>query len=401
MPFWLQALFCRRSELPLRRCWLLAAQTAYEEPDPVPTPDDPAHAPGDAAEDAADGGATDRASAAHNAALWRFMRATGLRFARFGLLRQAFTHPSFAASPRDRATTSSGSSGSGFRSGSGDVCSGGGGGQPSVSGLPSAASAQSSRPPARPQDTSGWHAADQPARPPCHSNRRLEFLGDAVLQVVASDYLYRELTDEPDASLGALRITLVNNTILCDAAIACGMHLCMRHGRAGPDENMDAPGRARRGMLADAFEAFLGALFLDRQPLGLPFAKAFARDVLFTLKPQLLSEGGSRYASCADARARLQLCLSEFNAHHRLSSSQALTATFAILDERGLSHERTYLVGCSVGGQLVAQARAQSFIDGCTAAALRAQEALGLLDEGSWSGAGRSDGDGATDGAQL
>lgn len=69
-----------------------------------------------------------------------------------------------------------------------------------------------------------------------------------------------------------LRASLVNNSLICDVAATCGMQHCMRYHH---HETMTGPGRARRGMLADCFEAFLGALFLEKHPLGLAAVKVF------------------------------------------------------------------------------------------------------------------------------
>eukprot|EP00964_Phaeocystis_antarctica_P035869 scaffold20510_cov54-Phaeocystis_antarctica.AAC.2 len=137
---------------------------------------------------------------------------------------------------------------------------------------------------------------------------------------------------------------------------------------------MDGPGRARRGMLADCFEAFVGALFLDKQPLGMAHAKAFTHTALFTLTPQTIEE-----RRWMDPKARLQYCLAEFNSQEGLNSQKgALHKTFSLLDEWGPSHERMYLVGCYINRQLVAQARGQSLMDAQMGAASKALVALGL-----------------------
>ena len=124
-------------------------------------------------------------------------------------------------------------------------------------------------------------------------------------------------------------------------------------------------------MLSDCFEAFLGALFLDRQPLGITFVKAFTHTMLFDLTQRAVSE-----RRWLDPKMRLQFCLNEFNA----SATTQLVKKFALMEEYGPSHERMYVVGCFINGVLIAQARGQSFTDAQMGAALRAQEAL-FLDE--------------------
>lgn len=79
-----------------------------------------------------------------------------------------------------------------------------------------------------------------------------------------------------------------------------------------------------------------------------------------------------------DPKKRLQYCLTEFNAQEGLEARHMLRKTFCILDEWGPSHERMYLVGCYVNGQLVAHARGQSLMDAQMGAASKAQEVLAI-----------------------
>lgn len=197
-------------------------------------------------------------------------------------------------------------------------------------------------------------------------NQRLEFLGDAVLQLASADYLFHHFPEHQEGQLSTLRASLVNNATICDVAATCGMHHCARYF----EQQMDDNGRARRKMLADCFEAFLGALFLDRQPLGMAVVKAFTHGML--LEPNLQRVVSER--RWMDPKLRLQYCLAEFNARH----AAVLTKQFCIIEEFGPSHERMYVVGCYINGILIAQARGQSFSDAQMGAALRAQEALFL-----------------------
>ena len=78
-----------------------------------------------------------------------------------------------------------------------------------------------------------------------------------MLQLAASDFLYHRFPEHEEHGLSLLRSSLVNNALLCDVAATCGMHHCVRYDGT-VCERLDEPGRARRGMLADCFEAFLG-----------------------------------------------------------------------------------------------------------------------------------------------
>ena len=157
--------------------------------------------------------------------------------------------------------------------------------------------------------------------------------------------------------------------MICDVAATCGMHHCLRYN----DDTMEEGGRARRGMLSDCFEAFLGALFLDRQPLGVAAVKLFCERMLFSLSTAMIS--GRRWM---DPKTRLNYCLNEFNL--RQPTHLRLQRTFKVIEEWGPSHEKMFVVGCYLNGQLVASARGQSLSDAQMGAARRATEELHLDD---------------------
>lgn len=91
-------------------------------------------------------------------------------------------------------------------------------------------------------------------------NERLEFLGDAVLELCVSRYLYRELPEAPEGELTRMR-----SAIVCEPSlVAAAKNLDFpRYLRLGKGEELSG-GRERPSLLADVFEAFIGALFLDR-----------------------------------------------------------------------------------------------------------------------------------------
>lgn len=101
-----------------------------------------------------------------------------------------------------------------------------------------------------------------------NNNERLEFLGDAVLELASSEVLYSEYDDKPEGDLTRLRASLVCEPTLasCAREINLGKYLLLSHGedRTG--------GRERESVTSDAFEALIGAIYLDR---GFDFAKAF------------------------------------------------------------------------------------------------------------------------------
>ena len=124
-------------------------------------------------------------------------------------------------------------------------------------------------------------------------NERLEFLGDAVLSIVVSDYIFKNLTDMPEGELTRVRATLVCEKSLCDLARAIHLGDYLRLGRG---EDLSG-GRDRPSILADAFEAVIAAIFLDG---GMEAASAF----ILRNMSSLLSN--RTYTPFVDYKTRLQ-----------------------------------------------------------------------------------------------
>ena len=103
------------------------------------------------------------------------------------------------------------------------------------------------------------------------SNERLEFLGDAVLEIAVADHLFREFPDSDEGELTEMRRILVNGKLLADKADAIGL------GRELllSDSESDSGGRYKRSILADGYEALIGAIYMDG---GLPAAEKFIEE---------------------------------------------------------------------------------------------------------------------------
>lgn len=107
-----------------------------------------------------------------------------------------------------------------------------------------------------------WSAEHDPPEP---DNQRLEFLGDSVLQLITTAMLFRRLPDEPEGVLTKVRSALTKESMLVHHATVLGLGDALRLGRG----ELQNGGRDRASNLGDAFEAVLGALYLDA---GLPAA---------------------------------------------------------------------------------------------------------------------------------
>ena len=115
------------------------------------------------------------------------------------------------------------------------------------------------------------------------SNERLEFLGDAVLGWVVADLAYREFSDLPEGKLTDLRKSVVNASALAEVAVALDIGACLLLGRG----ESAAGGRLKPSILSDAFEAVLGAIYIDA---GTDAAYAFVQRVIGERLTQALAQ---------------------------------------------------------------------------------------------------------------
>lgn len=155
-------------------------------------------------------------------------------------------------------------------------------------------------------------------------NERLEFLGDAVLELIVTHFLFARFPEKPEGELTAYRAALVNTYSLAEVAESVGLNdvLLLSKGEARDT------GRARQIILANAFEALLGALYLDQ---GYAAAEAFVAAHLF---PKL--EGVIENRSWQDAKSRLQEMAQE---------KESVTPTYRTVSESGPDHDKQFTVG--------------------------------------------------------
>jgi ribonuclease-3 len=161
-------------------------------------------------------------------------------------------------------------------------------------------------------------------------NERLEFLGDAVLELVTTEFLYGNYSD-PEGTLTSWRSSLVRTESISAAASKYEYEPLLRLSR-GEKRGSD---RAREQILANAYEAVLGALYLDQ---GYEACKRFIHESLLSTFDEILKTG-----SWMDPKSHLQ---------ELAQSVDGATPIYKVLEEVGPDHDKTFTVGVFVDGQL-------------------------------------------------
>lgn len=169
-------------------------------------------------------------------------------------------------------------------------------------------------------------------------NERLEFLGDAVLELIVTEYLYHTFPN-PEGELTSFRAALVNGEMLASIAgrMGIGEFLLMSRGEAKDT------GRARMWLLANAMESVIGALYLDS---GYDETKTFIEKNILSELPKVLADG-----SYADPKSRFQELAQE---------KAGVTPNYRILKEWGPDHDRHFTAGIFIGEELVAEGEGAS-----------------------------------------
>jgi ribonuclease-3 len=170
-------------------------------------------------------------------------------------------------------------------------------------------------------------------------NERLEFLGDAVLELATTHFLFEKFPEKNEGDLTALRSALVNTYTLSDAAVALGMndYLLLSKG-----EEKDT-GRARSFLLANAFEALVGALYMDQ---GYDAAVRFVTNFLFPKIDEIIEK-----KLWLDAKSHFQ---------ERAQDEAGVTPSYSVIKESGPDHDKRFIVGVYIKDALVAQGEGKS-----------------------------------------
>ncbi|MBG9982276.1 ribonuclease III [Aerococcaceae bacterium DSM 111020] len=170
------------------------------------------------------------------------------------------------------------------------------------------------------------------------NNERLEFLGDAVLEMITSHYLYHYYREQPEGFLSRMRATLVREESL--AFLARQNHFD-QYIKLGHGEEANG-GRLRNSILADCFEAFLGALYLDQ---GYEVVEKFLMDQLLNNHKTLVTDDKHDY------KTELQ---------ERLQQQGTIKIQYRLVSQEGPAHNQMFESGLYVKDQLITTGRGKT-----------------------------------------
>jgi ribonuclease-3 len=188
-------------------------------------------------------------------------------------------------------------------------------------------------------------------------NERLEFLGDAVLELIITEYLYNNYSN-PEGELTSWRSALVNGEMLASVAQGLGVeqYLMMSRGEAKDT------GRARQYLLANAMEAIIGAIYLDR---GYDVAKKFVLENVATRLKEILEK-------------KLYLDPKSFF-QEKAQENNKVTPSYRVVREWGPDHDKHFVVGVYLADELVAEGEGNSKQEAQREAARLGLEAKGWI----------------------
>lgn len=166
-------------------------------------------------------------------------------------------------------------------------------------------------------------------------NERMEFLGDAVLELIISEYLYKNFPNDSEGKLTKARVVAVSEPTLAEAAkrLGLGKQIKMSRGEEA------SGGRERPSILSDAFEAVVAAVYLS---LGLEAARKFVIEQISFVLGETIER---------DFKSRLQ--------EHTQETMRA-TPSYRIIEETGPPHDRSFIAQVSVGKRALAEGSGRS-----------------------------------------
>ncbi|MES2059405.1 MAG: ribonuclease III [Patescibacteria group bacterium] len=170
-------------------------------------------------------------------------------------------------------------------------------------------------------------------------NERLEFLGDAVLELSVTDYLFGKYPKKPEGELTALRSALVNSVMLANVATELGLNNFLLLSRGEAKDT----GRARQYILANTFESVVGAIYMDQ---GYDAADKFITEVLLP-KTKEIEEN----KLWIDAKSYFQ---------EKAQEKTGITPSYKTHKEHGPDHDREFTIGLYLADALISEGRGKS-----------------------------------------
>lgn len=187
-------------------------------------------------------------------------------------------------------------------------------------------------------------------------NERLEFLGDAVLELVVTDHLYKKFPEETEGDLTSYRSALVNATTCATVATELGVNDFLMLSRGEAKDT----GRARQYILANTLEAIIGSLYLDQ---GYSAAEKFVEKHVLPHIEKVIADG-----SWIDSKSLFQ---------ERAQDMENQTPSYKTVKETGPDHDKRFSVGVFIGEKMIATGEGKSKQDAEQEAAKKALEIKG------------------------
>ena len=170
-------------------------------------------------------------------------------------------------------------------------------------------------------------------------NERLEFLGDAVLELVVTDYLFGKYPERSGGELTSFRAALVNTVTLSETADALKLNDSLLLSKGEARDN----GRARQAILADTFEAVIGAIYLDQ---GYASARDFIARQLFGKTEEIVKKN-----LWQDPKSVFQ---------EKAQENMSITPSYQVMKAVGPDHNKRFTIGLYLANELVAEGEGHS-----------------------------------------
>jgi len=190
-------------------------------------------------------------------------------------------------------------------------------------------------------------------------NERLEFLGDAVLELVVTDYLYNKYPNCDEGELTAYRSALVNANIIALVAGNVGMNDYLLLSKGEAKDN----GKARSYILANTYEAYVGAVYIDQ---GYDISSKFIADTLLGKIDEIVKK-----RLWQDSKSLVQ---------EKSQEHLGVTPAYKVLNESGPDHDKHFTIGIFFGKDRIAEGKGKSKQEAEQAAARNALEAKGWVE---------------------